>query len=250
MNRFTRMAVLSSRVALVFLAPPFSTMSLLAQSANFHNAPASVKFAKNPYQGQQPDAAKSVYESRCAACHGPTGEGSGNIPGLVSGKTQGASDGELFWYITKGDVNNGMPAWGSLPEKDRWQVINFLRVLGGSKPGSPRVRLSPDEAVETASAAPPPKTPFTDYRYEKPRTVRKITLADLPAPFATASSGNGPQLVPRPESAWPQVPPGFKVELYASGLNEPRLDRKSTRLNSSHSQISYAVFCLKKKKTQ
>src|SRR5689334_24648533 len=28
----------------------------------------------------------------------------------------------------------------------------------------------------------------------------------------------------------------------------PRLDRKSTRLNSSHSSISYAVFCLKKKK--
>src|SRR6266478_5349454 len=27
-----------------------------------------------------------------------------------------------------------------------------------------------------------------------------------------------------------------------------KLDRKSTRLNSSHSQISYAVFCLKKKK--
>src|SRR2546430_5332820 len=33
-------------------------------------------------------------------------------------------------------------------------------------------------------------------------------------------------------------------------LNQPRgiSDRKSTRLNSSHSQISYAVFCLKKKK--
>src|SRR2546427_5891312 len=28
----------------------------------------------------------------------------------------------------------------------------------------------------------------------------------------------------------------------------PNADRKSTRLNSSHSQISYAVFCLKKKK--
>src|SRR5256886_8761918 len=28
---------------------------------------------------------------------------------------------------------------------------------------------------------------------------------------------------------------------------DPDLDRKSTRLNSSHSQISYAVFCLKKK---
>src|SRR5438874_10657713 len=30
---------------------------------------------------------------------------------------------------------------------------------------------------------------------------------------------------------------------------DPRLDRKSTRLNSSHVEISYAVFCLKKKKT-
>src|SRR2546430_16386459 len=29
---------------------------------------------------------------------------------------------------------------------------------------------------------------------------------------------------------------------------EDKIDRKSTRLNSSHSQISYAVFCLKKKK--
>src|SRR5688572_31478933 len=36
----------------------------------------------------------------------------------------------------------------------------------------------------------------------------------------------------------------------AAGGRRPRnsLDRKSTRLNSSHSQISYAVFCLKKKK--
>src|SRR5688572_31261291 len=32
------------------------------------------------------------------------------------------------------------------------------------------------------------------------------------------------------------------------GGGRRRLDRKSTRLNSSHSQISYAVFCLKKKK--
>src|SRR5256884_6899129 len=32
-------------------------------------------------------------------------------------------------------------------------------------------------------------------------------------------------------------------------LAETRLDRKSTRLNSSHGYISYAVFCLKKKNT-
>src|SRR2546430_15099390 len=34
----------------------------------------------------------------------------------------------------------------------------------------------------------------------------------------------------------------------ADGSISARRDRKSTRLNSSHSQISYAVFCLKKKK--
>src|SRR3712207_6929840 len=34
------------------------------------------------------------------------------------------------------------------------------------------------------------------------------------------------------------------------GLPEPLGDRKSTRLNSSHANISYAVFCLKKKKTK
>src|SRR3712207_7882084 len=33
-------------------------------------------------------------------------------------------------------------------------------------------------------------------------------------------------------------------------LPQHRLDRKSTRLNSSHANISYAVFCLKKKKKQ
>src|SRR2546422_3244120 len=34
----------------------------------------------------------------------------------------------------------------------------------------------------------------------------------------------------------------------AAGVKECRSDRKSTRLNSSHGYISYAVFCLKKKK--
>src|SRR2546427_2660713 len=38
-------------------------------------------------------------------------------------------------------------------------------------------------------------------------------------------------------------PAGFREKVFVE-----RRDRKSTRLNSSHSQISYAVFCLKKKK--
>src|SRR2546427_4687639 len=38
------------------------------------------------------------------------------------------------------------------------------------------------------------------------------------------------------------------TEKYVGAYPTQWLDRKSTRLNSSHSQISYAVFCLKKKK--
>src|SRR3712207_7882128 len=40
----------------------------------------------------------------------------------------------------------------------------------------------------------------------------------------------------------------FEDELVEGELKKPELDRKSTRLNSSHANISYAVFCLKKKK--
>src|SRR2546430_11242847 len=39
----------------------------------------------------------------------------------------------------------------------------------------------------------------------------------------------------------------YKAAVDAGGKSK-KADRKSTRLNSSHSQISYAVFCLKKKK--
>src|SRR5688572_31495718 len=39
-----------------------------------------------------------------------------------------------------------------------------------------------------------------------------------------------------------------KVTLFFCNTSPEVVDRKSTRLNSSHSQISYAVFCLKKKK--
>src|SRR2546430_3598813 len=54
---------------------------------------------------------------------------------------------------------------------------------------------------------------------------------------------------------FPRPPPGVPVRIEgrhkgpdAGHPSPPRADRKSTRLNSSHSQISYAVFCLKKKK--
>src|SRR5438034_7416900 len=49
----------------------------------------------------------------------------------------------------------------------------------------------------------------------------------------------------RPESRG--VAPHAPEKEHRRGLRQPESDRKSTRLNSSHTVISYAVFCLKKK---
>src|SRR2546429_4517159 len=45
-----------------------------------------------------------------------------------------------------------------------------------------------------------------------------------------------------------EVHPAYKFGLFVGQCVEWTVDRKSTRLNSSHGYISYAVFCLKKKK--
>src|SRR2546427_7739824 len=59
-----------------------------------------------------------------------------------------------------------------------------------------------------------------------------------------------PDVAGRGDSDWLENPMEYTVPTYAYDMVTlvARLDRKSTRLNSSHSQISYAVFCLKKKK--
>src|SRR2546430_6540518 len=52
---------------------------------------------------------------------------------------------------------------------------------------------------------------------------------------------------------WPDFMTFYGTVVSGAGWIVPKKyveDRKSTRLNSSHSQISYAVFCLKKKKTK
>lgn len=64
-----------------------------------------------------------------------------------------------------------------------------------------------------------------DWSTDAPGVRRLIKAADLPAPFETKSAVNGARIVPRPEGAMPQVPAGFKVEEFASGLNNPRLLR-------------------------
>jgi glucose/arabinose dehydrogenase len=196
-----------------------------SQTGSFHDAPLSVEKDKNPYAGQADAlvAGKQVYTRNCGVCHGVSGEGTGNVPPLANGKAQSAPAGAVFWYITRGDVDNGMPSWGALPEQQRWQVVSYIQSLKGTE--GPKAEAPAAQATSAKSNAPPPKAPFTDYRYEKPGTSRHIKLEDLPAPFASESATNGPKIVARPENAKLQVPEGFRVELFATGLNNPRLMR-------------------------
>ncbi len=79
--------------------------------------------------------------------------------------------------------------------------------------------IAQKQAVLTGQAA------FTDALHESPGTRRHLTTADLPGPAPEQSVDNGPKVVPRPNDAWPKAPAGFKVTLYATDLDNPRLIR-------------------------
>ncbi|WP_347251391.1 sorbosone dehydrogenase family protein [Legionella sp.] len=66
---------------------------------------------------------------------------------------------------------------------------------------------------------------FTDYHLQKPGQFHHLRPQDLPQPAPSTSVDNGAKIVKRPTNAWPQVPPGFQVQLYATGLDNPRLLR-------------------------
>src|SRR5262245_11695092 len=61
------------------------------------------------------------------------------------------------------------------------------------------------------------KAAMGDWTSDAPGVVRKITVQDLPPPRSNALTINRAQVVKRPANAQPKVPPGFKIELYASG---------------------------------
>ena len=100
-----------------------------------------------------------------------------------------------------------------------WVVVTGTLALGIAlcADASPGPDQSDVKNVETGAAA------FTSYQKESPGTFRKITVADLPKPYATQGVGNPPSVVARPSDAWPKAPAGFEVQLYTDeGLKEPR----------------------------
>ena len=61
--------------------------------------------------------------------HGDNALGKGSRPPVVSDRIAHTSDGDLFWLMTNGVPWKGMPPWNSLPAKQRWQLVSYLRAL-------------------------------------------------------------------------------------------------------------------------
>jgi mono/diheme cytochrome c family protein len=127
-----RLIVLFGALALV------DTGYMLAQNFAYQadqnwRAPTAAAARRNPLF-DKPDAAaggRKLFLRNCAACHGHDGAGiekkhSANLQLPV---VQAQSDGTLFWKITNGNTERGMPSWSKLPELQRWQLVLYVRTL-------------------------------------------------------------------------------------------------------------------------
>ena len=99
-------------------------------------APPEAKSLKNPVKGV--GDAKKVVETNCVTCHGASGHGDGPAAAALpppkpanwtSVAVQKQTDGEIFWKISNG--RGAMPPWKHLPEKERWEIVNYIRTLKG-----------------------------------------------------------------------------------------------------------------------
>ena len=113
----------SKQLLITLLLLSSLTILLLAQ-----HGPGS----KNPLEGK-PDAIESgkrTYDAMCAGCHGSKGDG-GHGPAVNKGSFKhGNEDAQLFEVIKNGVSGTAMPAMG-LKDDEVWQVVSFLRAMGG-----------------------------------------------------------------------------------------------------------------------
>jgi mono/diheme cytochrome c family protein len=111
---------------------------LLAQNAQYEpdvrwHAPTKAATRRNPLppDPQTTAGGRKLFEVHCAECHQASGSGMAkkHSADLRQPIVQSQSDGALFWKITNGNPGRGMPSFSRLPEKQRWQLVLFLRTL-------------------------------------------------------------------------------------------------------------------------
>jgi len=108
-------------------------------------------------------------------------------------------------------------------------MVGCLPQLQPSTPANAQDQTSSASGKSAAMSAPRAASAILigkeargDWTTDAPGVRRRLTIADLDAPFETKSVDNGAKMVPRPAGAMPQVPTGFAVSEFATGLNNPR----------------------------
>ena len=124
-------------IVVTVLAIGFMT-SVFAQNVSYQQdpkwqAPAEALARANPL-AQKPEATaggKKLFQRNCVECHGATGTGleKKRAADLQLTAVQQQTDGALFWKITNGNTDRGMPSFSRLPELQRWQLVLYLRTL-------------------------------------------------------------------------------------------------------------------------
>lgn len=108
--------------------------------AELAQAPEKARAKRNPFE-KDPEAVaagRNLFEQHCAECHGDSAQGGKKGPSLRAAEVQEAPPGAIFWILTNGVVRRGMPVWSKLPEPRRWQLVTYLKSLGGiSVPTAP-----------------------------------------------------------------------------------------------------------------
>lgn len=96
-------------------------------------APAAAAARANPLSGKPHAEAggRKLFLRECVECHGQDARGleKKHSADLLLPVVQAQSDGALFWKITNGNPDRGMPSFSKLPELQRWQVVLYLRTL-------------------------------------------------------------------------------------------------------------------------
>lgn len=96
-------------------------------------APQEAAARSNPLV-HKPEAAaggQKLFHRNCTECHGEDGSGLSkkHAADLLLPVVQDQTDGALYWKITNGNVDRGMPSFSKLPEMQRWQLVLYLRML-------------------------------------------------------------------------------------------------------------------------
>ena len=115
----------------VLIAPMMLAQNLNYQQDPTWRVPAGASEKTNPL-AERPELAaggKKLFTRNCVECHGKSGEGLKKAADLQLPAVQGQSDGALFWKITNGNPDRGMPSFSRLPELQRWQIVLYLRQL-------------------------------------------------------------------------------------------------------------------------